>query len=97
MSVAEASAVFAPEGPVTMQTAPALLEEGRRLAAAGDLTVDFAAVGAADSAALALLLAWLRASRSAGHRLALRNLPAGLLSLAALYDVDALLPEAACT
>lgn len=95
MSSAEATGVFAPDGPLTMQTAPALLEEGRRLAAAGDLTVDFAAVGAADSAALALVLEWLRVARAAGHRLALRNAPAGLVSLAALYDLDTLLPEMA--
>ncbi len=95
MSRAEATAVFAPAGPLTMQTAPAALEEGRRLAAAGDLRVDFSAVSVADSAALALVLEWLRASRAGGHRLVLSGLPAGLVSLAALYDVDALLPQAA--
>ena len=51
-------AVFAPEGALTMQSAPALLAEGQRRARAGDLVVDLAAVSAADSAALAAPLSW---------------------------------------
>ena len=86
------AAVFAPQGPLTMQSAAAALEEGRRLAKAGPLVVDLAAVPAADSAALALVLDWLRIAREAGHRITLRGLPPGLSSLAALYDIDTLLP-----
>ena len=81
--------VFAPEGELTMVSAPAILEEGRRRARAGDLVVDFARIGAADSAALALLLDWMRCARAAGKRLTVRSLPAGMSSLAALYDIDA--------
>ena len=84
--------VFAPAGELTMVSAPAVLEDGRRLAHAGDLVVDFAGVTVADSAALALLLDWMRCAREAGNRLAVRSLPAGMASLAALYDIDALLP-----
>ena len=84
--------VFAPAGELTMASAPAVLEDGRRLARAGDLVVDFAGVTVADSAALALLLDWMRCAREAGNRLAVRSLPAGMASLAALYDIDALLP-----
>lgn len=79
------------EGALTMLTAPAMLEVGRRRAAEADLVVDFSAVTEADSAALALLLDWLRAARAAGHGVSFRALPAGLASLAALYDVDTLL------
>ena len=85
-------ALFAPAGALTMQSAPALLAEGQRRARAGDLVVDFAGVAVADSAALALLLDWMRCARAAGHALVLRNPPAGLASLAALYDIDGLLP-----
>jgi phospholipid transport system transporter-binding protein len=88
----DAQAVFAPQGPLTMLSAAAVLEEGRRLASVAPLTVDLGAVTAADSAALALILDWLRAARAAGQRIALRKLPAGLVSLAALYDIDTLLP-----
>ncbi len=84
--------VFAPAGELTMVSAPAVLEDGRRLARAGDMVVDFAGVTVADSAALALLLDWMRCARAAGNRLAVRSLPAGMASLAALYDIDALLP-----
>ena len=75
-----------------MVPAPAVLEDGRRLARAGDMVVDFAGVTVADSAALALLLDWMRCARAAGNRLAVRGLPAAMASLAALYDIDALLP-----
>ena len=84
--------VFAPTGALTMVSAPAVLEDGRRLARAGDLVVDLAAVTVADSAALALLLDWMRCARAAGNRLLVRSLPAAMASLAALYDIDALLP-----
>ena len=84
--------VFAPAGALTMASAPAVLEEGRRLARAGSLVVDFKDADTVDSAALALRLDWMRCARAAGHALVLRNPPAGLASLAALYDIDGLLP-----
>ena len=87
-----AGTVSAPAGEVTMVPAPAVLEDGRRLARAGDMVVDFAGVTVADSAALALLLDWMRCARAAGNRLAVRGLPAAMASLAALYDIDVLLP-----
>ena len=93
MSAAEQAQVFAPTGELTMVSAPAVLEEGRRLLRAGDLVVDFAAVTVADSAALALLLDWMRSARATGNRMSVRNLPASMVSLAALYDIDSLLPQ----
>jgi phospholipid transport system transporter-binding protein len=92
MSEVPVPAVFSPQGPLTMHGAAAVLEEGRRLAKAGPLVIDMGAVEAADSAALALLLDWLRSGREAGQRVVLRKLPPGLASLAAVYDIDALLP-----
>ena len=86
------AAVLKLEGALTMQTAAALLERGRLQAAAGDLHIDFSAVTEADSAALALLLDWLRVARTSGHRIVIGALPAGLRTLAALYDLDGLLP-----
>lgn len=80
------------DGALTMLTAPAMLEVGRRRAAEADLVVDLSAVTEADSAALALLLDWARTARAAGHGLSFQALPVGLASLAALYDVDTLLP-----
>ncbi len=43
---------------------------------------------------LALLLSWTRAARGAGRTLSIVGAPQALLSLAALYDVDAILPLA---
>ena len=82
-------------GDLTLATVSGLLDAGRAGVAAGDRVVDLAGVGRVDSAALALLFAWLRAARAAGHRLTLVNAPAALISLASLYDVDGLLPPAA--
>jgi phospholipid transport system transporter-binding protein len=92
MNEGDAANVLHLEGELTMCTAPAMLEMGRRRVAEGDLVVDFSAVTAADSTAIALLLDWLRTAHAAGHRLGLRALPVGLASLAALYDIDTLLP-----
>ena len=92
MSAAGLSISFAPQGALTMFTSTAALAEGRRMALKGPLLVDLGAVTAADSAALALVLDWVRAARGAGQTITVRNLPAGLASLAALYGVDSLLP-----
>ncbi len=88
-----ADRVFKPSGALTMQTAGSLLAEGRALAAGGNLVIDFAAVTESDSAALALLLDWMRTCAQAGGRVAVRSLPASLTSLAQLYGVDELLPQ----
>jgi phospholipid transport system transporter-binding protein len=85
---------------MTMFTAPAslttanahlVLQEGLAAIAAGQLVFDFAATGQTDSAAVAMLLAWQRAAKARGATLELCNLPASVQSLAALYDVAALL------
>ena len=55
---------------------------------------DLAGVSAADSSGVALLLAWQRRARAAGHRLSFVNVPANVQKLAALYGVDGLLPHA---
>ena len=92
---AAASAVLRPDGPLTLATIARHLADGRARAAAGPLHVDLSAVTEADSAALALLLDWLRSARAAGHPFSVGGLPAGLRSLAALYGVDELLGCAA--
>ena len=92
MSASEGPTSLRLDGPLTMSGVGRLLADGRARAAAGDLIVDLSEVTEADSAALALLLDWLRAARAAGRTLTVRGLPAGLRSLAALYGVDALLP-----
>ena len=75
-------------GAMTMATAAALLEEGRRLVSKAVNRVDLGAVGEADSCGLAVLLEWARVK---GQPLALRGVPASLQALAALYDLDGVL------
>ena len=76
------------EGALTMRSVGVWVN---RPLPAGDVVVDFSAVGEADSAALALLLEWMRRTRESGGAVTVRALPAGLLSLAALYDLSDLL------
>ncbi|MDR1228272.1 MAG: STAS domain-containing protein [Azoarcus sp.] len=80
------------EGTLTFQTVAASLE---RPLPAGDFIIDLGGVTQADSAALALLLAWLRRAKAGGGRVELRALPESLRALAKLYGIDALLPVAA--
>jgi phospholipid transport system transporter-binding protein len=57
------------------------------------LLVDFSQVEAVDSAAVSLLLGWLRAAQRSQRTLRVTGLPSDLLSLARLYGVADLLPQ----
>ena len=81
-------------GPLTVATAGDLATAGREHVIAADLVVDLSGVTQVDSAALALLLSWVRAARTAGRRLPTDQPPPALVSLASLYDVDTILPLA---
>lgn len=59
--------------------------------ASGPVVLDAAAVQRFDSATLALLLECRRLTQSGQQVLELRNLPAGLQSMAHVYGVDGLL------
>ena len=83
---------LAVSGPLTIATVAALKGEGAARVAEADRVVDLSAAGPVDSAALALLLSWTRAARGAGRTLSIVGAPQALLSLAALYDVDTILP-----
>lgn len=78
-------------GPVTIQNAAAVLEEGTRLFTAERITLDLAEVTEVDSAAVSLLLEWRRAARRGNRRIEFINLPDNLKSLAKLYGVTDLL------
>lgn len=86
--------VLALSGPLTMKTVPALLPAGVTHLEAGDLLVDLSGVKLVDSAAVSLLLGWLRAAQRQQRQLRLTGMPEDLLSLARLYGVDRLLPSA---
>lgn len=84
--------VLALSGPLTMETVPALLPAGVKYLGGGDLLVDLSGVNLVDSAAVSLLLGWLRAAQRQQRQLHLTGMPEDLLSLARLYGVDRLLP-----
>jgi phospholipid transport system transporter-binding protein len=76
---------------ITNENAASLLELGIAAIRAGDSTIDLAGVTSVDSAAVALLLAWQRAASGQGKRLNFVGVPSGIVGLASLYGVDALL------
>jgi phospholipid transport system transporter-binding protein len=74
-------------GDLTVATVPALLAAGDERFEGDFSSVDFAAVGQVDSAAVALALDWLRAAHAAGRSLTFLHLPPAMLKLARLYGV----------
>lgn len=85
---------LAVSGPLTIATVATLENEGVARVTEADRVVDLSGAGPVDSAALTLLLSWTRAAKGAGRKLSIVGAPPALLSLAALYDVDAILPLA---
>ncbi len=80
-------------GPLTIETVTAVCEAGRReFSGGGVVIVDLAATVEVDSSALSLLFEWQREASRHGTRISVRNLPASLQSLAALYGVSELIP-----
>jgi phospholipid transport system transporter-binding protein len=84
--------LFRVQGAVTMDTVEALLQQGRAMFGAGEVTVDFGAVTEVDSAAVSLLLHWAREAGARDQRLRVLNLNSNVKSLAVLYGVTELLP-----
>lgn len=80
-------------GRLTIETVPALFEAGLQHLTTEDLVVDFSQVEAVDSAAVSMLLGWLRAAQRSQRVLRVTALPEDLLSLAHLYGVADLLPQ----
>jgi phospholipid transport system transporter-binding protein len=83
---------FRVRGPVTLASVQALLDQSRDAFTAADLRIDFSAVSEADSAAVALMLAWARDAAARGATIRFEQLSANLRTLVSLYDVGELLP-----
>lgn len=83
--------MLSPGNSLTNQNAAAVLRDGLARVAQGDVEVDCSGLAQADSAAVAVLLAWHRAAVTRGQALVLRGVPAPLAQLASLYGVDGLL------
>ncbi|MBI5919100.1 MAG: STAS domain-containing protein [Nitrosomonadales bacterium] len=79
-------------GDLTMATVAALHDGlGPVAPGAAALVVDLSEVGVVDSAAVGLLLAWLRQAQKSSVELRFENLPQNLTSLAQMYGVAELL------
>ena len=98
MSEAASAEVLALQGALSFETVPGVLAESARYAERPDLpdrlTIDFAAITAVDSSAVALLLEWRRVAQRRGKTLVFVNLPANLMALAKLYGVSELIQTA---
>ena len=79
------------DGPVTIGTVTALLEQTRTLLAPGATVLDFKGATEVDSAAVALALECLREARRRNLAFSLANLPEAMQNLAQLYAVSELL------
>jgi len=81
-------------GAMVIDTAAALKKAGDAAIAAGAAKVDLSAVTDADSAAVAILLSWVRVAQDQRASLSIVNPPESIRSLATLYGVAELLPMA---
>jgi phospholipid transport system transporter-binding protein len=79
-------------GRLTMDSIGALFADAMQPPEGKDWTVDLARVEAADSAAVSMLLSWLRNAQRHEAKLTIVNVPDNLRSLADLYGVADALP-----
>lgn len=78
-------------GPLTLNTVKALFDQGLPQGQSS-LVVDLSAVEAVDSAAVSLMLSWLREAQRRNISLCFNSIPDNLMSLARLYGVADVLP-----
>jgi phospholipid transport system transporter-binding protein len=85
---------FNVSGELNMQTVPAIsrIANGQLSGLTGEVSIDLSAVSRADSAGLALLIDWLRIAKRHQYKLAFRNLPNQLLQIAAVSELQDILP-----
>ena len=76
---------------LTFDNAQAALEQGCAAVTAGETVFDLGGVKAADSTALALMLAWQRRAQAQGRVLKFINVPGNIDALGRLYGVEELL------
>lgn len=77
---------------LTIETVTSLFKKGLPVSGKTSLVVDLTKVETVDSAAVSLLLAWLREAQRSSVELCFAHVPENLLSLARLYGVVDMLP-----
>ena len=79
---------------LTFENANTALEQGCAALAAGETVFDLGGIRAADSSALALMLAWQRRAQKQGRTLSFINVPANVDALARVCGVEGILGRA---
>lgn len=92
--VDKGDACLALSGRLNSHSVPALEPQGRALltTAGVEYEIDLADVSYSSSAGVALMLAWLRAARAAGAEVVFKNLPASMLGLLQVSELENILP-----
>jgi phospholipid transport system transporter-binding protein len=91
--MAEANAMLSLDA-LTFASAGDALHQGYAAIDAGETVFDLGGVKSADSAGVAVMLAWQRRAQAQGQRLKYINVPANVHALASVYGVEPLLPGA---
>lgn len=87
------SGTFLISGELTLATANEALTVSRaQFKQAEALDIDLAAVSRADSAALALLVSWMRLAKQTDKHIQFHNLPTQMVAIAKASGLDAILP-----
>ncbi|HET9701884.1 MAG TPA: STAS domain-containing protein [Burkholderiales bacterium] len=81
-------------GPVTIDNVTAVIEAGRQAISGSDPVVDLSGLENVDSAAISMMLEWMRDAARGGRRVRFANLPENLRTLAKVYGVLDVLPLA---
>ncbi len=92
--IAFANGRYTIQGPVTLDTAPVLLEDAKKQFQGSDILVDFSGVTQADSSAVGLMLEWTRDASTQGRHIRFANFTENLKTLIALYELEQLIPAA---
>lgn len=79
-------------GPMTVDQVNALLAESRALSTPKE--IDLGQVSDVDTTAVSLLFEWQRQAQAQKSKITFSNLPDNLVSLAKLYGVSELIPQA---
>jgi len=77
---------------MTVDQVNALLAESRAFSMPGE--IDLSQVSDVDTTAVSLLFEWQRQARNQNSKISFSNLPENLASLATLYGVSELIPQA---
>jgi phospholipid transport system transporter-binding protein len=91
--MAEANRMLSLEA-LTFPAAQEALHQGYAAIDAGETVFDLGGVKTADSAGVAVMLAWQRRAQEHGQRLKYINVPCNVHELARVYGVEPLLPGA---